>query len=127
MDSKRRKNIPNYNAIMPSERRLEKINELIHRFIGDVLVNELDTDALVTVPSVDTSANGQDSAISVTVFPFAASAAAMKEIQKNIYDFQQKLNRGLRMRPVPKIRFELDESEENGSRVLETIKKAIKP
>lgn len=111
---------------MPNQRRLEKINELIHRFIGDVLVRELDVDALVTVSKVETTENGQDSKINVTVFPFAKSEAVMGEIQKNIYEFQQKLNRGLRMRPVPKIRFELDESEELGSKVLETIKKAPK-
>ena len=104
-------------------RRLEKINELIHRFISDLLRRGLDVDALVTVSSVTTSSNGQDSTISITVFPFEKSADALKEIQKNIYEIQQKLNRGLRMRPVPKIRFELDESEEKGGRVLNKINK----
>ena len=104
-------------------RRLEKINELIHRFISDLLRRELDVDSLVTISSVNTSSNGQDSTISITVFPFEKSADALKEIQKNIYEIQQKLNRGLRMRPVPKIRFELDLSEERGSKVLDKIKK----
>ena len=107
-------------------RRLEKINELIHRFIGDLLRKELATDSLVTVSRVETSANGQHSAINITVFPFSQSAGVMEEIEKNIYEIQQKLNRGLRIRPVPKIRFELDESEEKGSRVLDVIKKAPK-
>ena len=104
-------------------RRLEKINELIHRFISDLLRRELDVDALVTVSNVTTSSNGQDSTINITVFPFEKSADALKEIQKNIYEIQQKLNRGLRMRPVPKIQFELDESEEKGSKVLDKINK----
>ena len=104
-------------------RRLEKINELIHRFIGDLLRKELATDSLVTVSRVETSANGQHSAISITVFPFDKSAEVEKEIAKNIYEIQQKLNRGLRMRPVPKIRFELNESEEQGDKILRTIDK----
>lgn len=111
---------------MLNQRRLEKINELIHRFVGDILAKELNTNALVTVSKVETTENVQDSAVSITVFPFAKSEAVMKEIQKNIYSFQQKLNRGLRMRPVPKIRFELDESEEKGSKVLEIISKTAK-
>ena len=104
-------------------RRLEKINELIHRFISDLIRRELDTDALVTVARVETSANGQHSTISITVFPFDKSAEVEKEIAKNIYEIQQKLNRGLRMRPVPKIRFELNESEEQGDKILRTIDK----
>lgn len=104
-------------------RRLEKINELIHRFISSLLRRELDTNALVTVARVETSPNGQHSTIGLTVFPFSKSAEVMKEIEKNIYEIQQKLNRGLRMRPVPKIRFELDESEEKGDKILRTIDK----
>lgn len=104
-------------------RRLDKINELIHRFISDLLRRELDVDSLVTISSVVTSSNGQDTMISITVFPFEKSADALKEIQKNIYEIQQRLNRGLRMRPVPKVRFKIDESEEQGSKVLEEINK----
>ncbi len=108
------------------EKRLNRINELIHRFIGDLLHKELAVDSLVTVSKVETSPNGQESTISLTVFPFTKSAAAIKEIEKNIYEIQQKLNRGLRIRPVPKIRFEIDESEEKGSKILDVIKNVPK-
>ncbi len=104
-------------------RRLDKINELIHRFMSDLLRRELDVDSLVTISSVVTSSNGQETTISITVFPFEKSADALKEIQKNIYEIQQKLNRGLRMRPVPKVRFKIDESEEKGSKVIQEINK----
>lgn len=102
-------------------RRLEKINELIRRFISDLLRRELDTDALVTVYGVNTSANGQDATIGITVYPFEKSKEVLKEIQKNIYEIQQKLNRGLRIRPVPKITFKIDESEEKASKILQKI------
>ncbi len=102
-------------------RRLDKINELIHRFVSDLLRRELDVEALVTVYNVITSANGQDCTIAITVFPFEKSAEVLKEIKKNIYEFQQRLNRGLRMRPVPKISFKIDESEEKGDKVLRKI------
>ena len=102
---------------------MEKINELIHRFIGDLLRRELDVEALVTVYGVNTSANGQDATVSITVYPFEKSEEILKEIQKNIYEIQQKLNRGLRIRPVPKITFKIDESEEKGSKILHTIDK----
>jgi ribosome-binding factor A len=106
---------------MPSERRLEKINELIYRFISELLRKELDVDSLVTVSSVSTSGNGQDCTIGVTVFPFEKSEIVLKEIEKRIYEIQKRLNRGLNMRPVPKIRFKIDESEEKGSGILKKI------
>lgn len=102
-------------------RRLEKINELIHRFISDLLRRELDTDALVTVYGVNTSANGQDATVGITAYPFEKSEDVLKEIKKNVYEFQQQLNRGLRIRPVPKISFKIDESEEKASKILQKI------
>lgn len=102
-------------------RRLEKINELIHRFISDLIRREYDFDSLVTVTNVSTSGNGQECAISISVFPFKNSKQVLKEIQKNIYVIQQALNRGLRIRPVPKIRFKIDESEEKGGNILQKI------
>ncbi len=104
-------------------RRLEKINELIHRFISELIKRELDVDALVTVSNVSTSANGQETTIGVTVFPYSKSTAILGELRKNLYEFQKKLNRGLRMRPVPKMIFEIDESEEKGSQILRAIDK----
>ena len=102
-------------------RRLEKINELIHRFIGVLLRREYDFDSLVTVTSIKTSGNGQECVVGISVFPFEKSNSALKEIEKNIYEIQQALNRGLRIRPVPKIRFKIDESEEKGGEVLKKI------
>ncbi|MEK7500560.1 MAG: ribosome-binding factor A [Patescibacteria group bacterium] len=109
------------------ERRLRKINELIQRFVGEMLRRELDTDALVTVSSVATSGNGQDCTIGISVFPFEKSPEVFKQIQKQVYEFQQTLNRGLAMRPVPKITFKLDESEEKGGRILREIDNLTSP
>lgn len=122
MDLKKRKNTQNYKD-MPVERRLKRIDELIHRFVADYLRCELDTDALVTISSVITTGNVQDCTIGITVFPFEKSKAVLKEIEKNIYEIQQALNRGLKMRPVPKVNFKIDESEEKAAKVLGVINK----
>jgi len=104
-------------------RRLEKINELLHRFISQLLKEELEFDALVTVANVKTTANGQESIIGITVYPFEKSGEALKQIQKQLYGFQQRVNRGLNMRPVPKMIFKIDESEEKGEKVLRAVDK----
>ncbi|MDP3764586.1 MAG: ribosome-binding factor A [bacterium] len=108
---------------MSSQIRLDKINELIHRFIAGYLRRELDVDALVTVSSVTTTGNIQDCTIGITVFPFEKSKEVLKEIQKNIYEIQQEINKNLKMRPVPKITFKIDESQEKGDKVLRVLDK----
>lgn len=103
---------------MPVERRLKRIDELVHRFVADLLRRELDTDALVTISSVNTTGNVQECTVGITVFPFKKSKEVLKEIKKNIYEIQQEINKNLKMRPVPKVTFKIDESEEKMSRVL---------
>ncbi len=108
---------------MSEERRLKRIDELIHRFVADLLRKELDTDALVTISSVTTTGNIQDCAIGITVFPFEKSKEVLKEIEKNIYEIQQEINKNLKMRPVPKVTFKIDESQEKGDKILRTLDK----
>lgn len=111
---------------MPAERRLQKINEFIYRFTSEYLERELDADSLVTVSEVSTSGNGQECKIGVTVFPFGKSQAVLKDIQKIIYEMQKKLNRTMKTRPVPKLIFEIDDSVEKGSKVLQKISEVEK-
>ena len=105
------------------ERKLDKLNELLRRFVGEYLRKEMDfEDALVTVSSVVTTSNRQESTVGVTVFPFEKSARVLEILNKNIYETQKAVNRGLSIRPVPKIIFKIDESEEKGDRILRTLK-----
>ena len=50
-----------------------------------------------------------------------SAGGALAILQKNVYDIQQAINRVLRMRPVPKIRFAVDEEEERRERVEESL------
>ena len=55
----------------------------------------------------------------------ALSYRALEMLDKNVYPIQQHLNRKLRMRPVPRIRFAIDEEEvrrESVERSLAEIK-----
>jgi ribosome-binding factor A len=106
--------------------RREKIAELLHREVGKIVADEADIPAeiMVTVSSVEVSENHQHAKISVTVFPFERSAEVKTELDRVIREVQYRLNRALPIRPVPQIRFVIDESEEKGHHVLDLIEKA---
>jgi ribosome-binding factor A len=97
---------------MPSPRRLEKISNLLKEEIAAILDREIDVpeEILLTVTRVIVSSDSHYGDVFVSIL--GGGPASMREILgKNIYHIQQKLNRRVRMRPVPKIRFFLDESE----------------
>ena len=106
--------------------RKERIAELVHREVARLITAEADfaVELMVTVSGVEVSENHQHATIFVTVFPFEHAREVKRELDRVIREIQYRLNRALKMRPVPQIRFQIDESEEKGHHVLELIEKA---
>ncbi len=105
--------------------RNEKIAELLKQTIGEIIKKEVDftKDTLVTVGGVDPSPNHQHATVRITVLPYEKSEEALEVINKNIHKVQHQLNKGLRMRPVPKLRFKIDDSEVKARRILDILDK----
>lgn len=97
---------------MPTLRRLEKLNALLAEELSKIIDRELEfpDDFLVTVTRVIISNDARYASAHVSVFG-GEPAAALEILSKNVYTIQQILNKRLRMRPVPKIRFMVDEQE----------------
>ena len=93
--------------------RIKQINELIQKILSEILQKEYQfpSDALVTILGVETSPDLLYSKIIVSVFPIGQGAEIIKYLEKEIFGIQQSLNKKLVMRPIPKIRFELDTTE----------------
>lgn len=110
---------------MPSA-RLKKVNDLIRDEIGKIIRTELDFEGLlVTVVRAGVSPTLENATIYVSVFPDKQAKRVLKELSKNVYDLQQVLNKKVVLRPVPKIRFELDSTEEEAQRIENLIDSAI--
>lgn len=106
------------------EFRKEKIAELIHREVGEVIGEEIDlSDELVTVSRVEISPNHQHATVMITVFPYEKSEEVLTKINREIGALQRIINRRLKMRPVPKISFELDQSEQKGQEIIDILDK----
>ena len=76
---------------------------------------------LVTVTRVSASPNLQQAKVYVSVMPEKNIKETMLALNRDIYTFQQKLNKRLNMRPIPKIRF----IEEEGIREADKIEKLL--
>lgn len=111
-----------------SEERIKKLNELIKRELGGIILKEFDlpADVLVTISRTHVSPNLSQVKVYVSIIPESRGAAILSILNKNIYSIQQFLNKRLRMRIVPKIIFQEEKKEQEADRVdklLNEIKK----
>ncbi|MDO8591298.1 MAG: 30S ribosome-binding factor RbfA [bacterium] len=104
--------------------RIKKLNDLLRDEVAKILLTELEkeNDALVTVIGADVSPTLEHATVKISVFPIAEEKQILEKIKKQIYHIQQLLNKRLIMRPVPKIRFETDQTEERASKIDELFK-----
>lgn len=104
--------------------RLEKINQLLKKEIGQILLKELDfADVLVTITTVETSVDLKQAKIMISVLPFEKSQKVLEILNRQIFDFQQILNKKLKMKSVPKIYFKIDEGGKQQAKIIELLNK----
>lgn len=102
--------------------RLKKVNELLRHQISELLLKEVDFEGiLVTLTRVETSTDLRQAKVGISVLPQEKKEVALRILQRNIFDLQQKLNKKLFMRPVPKIIFEIDKTEAKAQEVEEIL------
>jgi len=111
-----------------SKERITKVNELIKEELGKIILKEFDpaNDVLITLTRVDTSKDLLHSKVYVSVFPESNSKTVLKDLEKQIYFLQQKLNNKLKMKPVPKIRFVEEKETVKAGRIEEILEKLKK-
>ncbi len=107
---------------MATLRRIERINQLVREEVTKIIDRELEfpEGALVTITRVAVSIDALHANVYFSALGVPAKDA-LAELEKNIYHIQQMVNRRLRMRPVPKIRFAPDVEEENRERVERSL------
>ncbi|MDD3386399.1 MAG: 30S ribosome-binding factor RbfA [Candidatus Pacebacteria bacterium] len=87
--------------------RIEKVNNLIKREIGVIILKEIDIfpGTLVTVTRVECSGNLFQCKVFISIIPENTSESVMALLNRNVYNIQQIINKKIKMRPVPKISF----------------------
>lgn len=113
---------------MASEARIKRINELVKRQVGQNILREVDfsNNVLATITRAETSMDVTHCKVFVSAFPEKEIKNVLRILQKNIYNLQKLLNRQLRMRPVPQIRF-VEEKDLPAEQRIENLLEKIKP
>lgn len=105
--------------------RIQRVNELLKHEIGELILKEFDfsRDTMVTITEVNTSPDLRQAKIKVSVIPFLKAEKVLKVLNSQILNLQKPLNQKLKMKIIPKIKFELDTSEEKTNKVEQLLKK----
>lgn len=102
--------------------RIPQVNELIQKHIGNILLKEVSFKAgiLVTVSKVETTPDLRHARISISTFPEQETDYVMKTLAHEHGKIQRTLHRLLHMKPLPKVTFRSDSTEQNAD-VIERL------
>ncbi len=102
--------------------RIEKVNSLLEKEISNIIVRDFDFHGvLVTLTHVDATANLIEAKGYISVLPDDKTDQVIKTLNGGVYDIQQKINKKLNMRPIPKIKFVKDRVIAEAARVEELL------
>jgi ribosome-binding factor A len=106
--------------------RIDKVNSLLEHEVGKILLKDFafSPEILVTLTRVDTTANMIEAKAYISVFPEAKVGGIINALNKSVYDIQYKINRTLKMRPIPKIRFVKETEVAHAAKIEELLVKA---
>ncbi len=104
--------------------RIQRINELLKQEISELILKELDfsKDIIITVTTVEASPDLRQAKVKVSIMPFLQADKVLKALNFRALVIQRLLNKKLKMKSIPKIKFELDRSEEKARRVDQLLK-----
>jgi len=110
---------------MASSQRIQKVNELLKRELGKIILKELEfpRDTLITITNVESSPDLREAKIWVSVIPGNQISLALQVLKKDIYNLQKKLDKRLKMRPVPRIEFLKESKSEEAQKIEEILDK----
>ena len=112
---------------MADARRIEKIQILCREVIAEILARALQfpEGVMVTVTRVEVSGDLYYARVFVSVLARdpGAEKLVLSELTRSVGEIQRELNRRLRMRPVPRITFEIDQNEKRRERIEKLLGK----
>jgi len=87
--------------------RIERVEALIQEELGKIILKEIEfpVGVLSTITRVSCSIDLANASVFVAVLPEDKSKRVLEILGKMVYVLQKLLDKRLRMRPIPKIRF----------------------
>jgi|ERR1700722_1416011 len=98
--------------------RSQRVSKLIREQLAEIIIREVDFHgALATITDVEVEKKLDFARVKVSVIPAAKSGSVLKELEKQVGHLQHLLNNKMNIRPMPRIRFELDKGYENAAKI----------
>ena len=108
-------------------KRLQRVNQLIKKELSQIILREIEFPAgvLVTITRVESASNLIQAKVFISVIPEEKILEVLQILNYQIYELQQKINKRLKMRPVPRLKF-LGEKKTNEAGRIEAILEGLK-
>lgn len=111
------------NYQLPMKHRLERVNELLKRELGELIRREVSFEAaLVTLQQVDITPDLKHAHAFISVIGSDEQAkAAMAKLHDARKSLQHLLSKRVILKYTPQLHFKLDESIERGTRIINIL------
>ena len=108
--------------------RILRINQLLKIEVSQLILREIEfpKEVLVTVTRVETSPDLREAKVFISVMSEKNENEILDFLNKRVYFFQQKINKRLKMKFIPKIRFFKEEKTKTAARIEEILEKLKK-
>lgn len=110
---------------MATERRQQRVEEKLRGVIGGILLEEEEwpEGVLVTITRVEVSEDLEHAAVFMSVFPQSFEDEVFVRLGQILGRLQYLVNRQMRMRPVPKLRFVPEQEVATADKIEEELYK----
>jgi len=113
------------------KKRIQRLNQLIKKEVAQLILREIDweeggwrpRDVLVTVTRAEVTLDLRKSKIYVSIMPEKEESQILDFLNRRIFLLQKKIDKRLKMRPVPKISFLEEKSTAEAGRIEEILEK----
>jgi len=106
-------------------KRIQRVNQLIKKELGQIILREVEfpIDVLATVTRVETSVDLNQARVFLSCFPENKAKQILEILNRQIYDIQQKLNKRLKMKFIPRIEFREEKKTKEAGEIEEILEK----
>jgi len=104
-------------------KRIPRVNAIIKKELGQIILREMEfpSGVLVTLTRVESSVDLEQAKVYVSSMPEDKIKTVLEILNRQIYHLQQKLNKRLNMRPIPRIFFSEERATSRASRIEEIL------
>jgi len=109
-------------------KRIQRINELIKKELSRILLKEVEfpKNVLVTITRVETLTDLRETKVFLSCLPETKTAFILEILNRRIYNIQQVLNKRLKMKFIPRIKFIEEKETVKAGRIEEILEKLKK-